>query len=264
MYPKRRSHSSLLLLFPMGVMSDPTCYNEDITILGGQNVIISNVLRCAGHVGGQSGTITECMQETYPGYGLVSDSCLQCTTDVMLSTQGANCLPQCIDQLSSSGCRSCSPTLADLWASTCDKGVPAPPGSSGSAEHSIVDPTCSQTDIRIVQSGSHFVMGSLNCLRDLSTFQSCLYGAVPGYNGISNSCKACAASVSTVVSGMGTIQAQDCGAICMQQSADSSSCSECGGGIARSFDILCLHQSGTPAVLTSLAILVMVGIATVL
>ena len=220
-----------------------TCYKSDTTILGSGNVTISNVLRCASKAGNSSGSITTCMEETYPSYGTVTEFCLDCITEVMQSSIGEECLPACIQDLSSASCIACSPALVDEWSGACDQGLTIPDDSSGrdgSADSPVV-PVCSEQDKSLIQAGMLFVVPSLYCLKDLSTFESCLGDTVPYYNEISVGCKACASAMSTP-SG---IQAEECGATCMQQPVNAGECATCALQLASSFDTNCLSKEAT-------------------
>lgn len=230
-----------------GVDASGTCYVSDVSILGSGNVIISNVLKCASSAHKDaSSSITSCMGETYPSYGLVSAICLDCITEVMQSSIGNSCLPTCIEDLSSSDCSACTPSLIDEWTRACDQELTNPAESESNTDASAdtpVEAVCTDGDKSLIQTGDMFVIPSLNCLKDLANFQTCFNAAVPYYNSITSGCKACASTTST----SDGIQAEDCGALCMQQPASSDACSECGQGIATSFDRMCLNLSTASA-----------------
>lgn len=237
-------------------VSAETCYEEDLAILGGGNVLISNVLRCTSESSIAESGITDCMRDTYPAYGSVSDTCLECTTIVMESDVGIRCLPNCVNQLGASACIQCAPDLVEAWSHQCNVGGKKP------ADHDTqenVDPKCTVADKQIVQSGSNFVVGSLNCLTDLSTFQTCLYGLVPLYNSISAGCKACASALNTQSNGQ-TIQAQDCGAICMQDSVDATRCAQCASGLAQAFDRECMSSASLARPLGTALVVILIAL----
>lgn len=213
-------------------VSGSTCYTSDTNILGTGNIVVHNILNCASKASTRAtGSITTCMEQTYPAYAAVSESCLECTTSVMDSTTGMDCLVSCINDMTTANCTACTPTLSSTWTSTCDKGQTAPSPTSAAEQ-----PVCSSRDIDTLPSAAHFVSNSLNCLTNLGTFTTCLQTSVPYYGSISTTCKMCA-EAQTTTSG---ISADGCGAICMQQPVGSDECSKCGSELATQFSVNCL------------------------
>ena len=243
------------------VSGPPTCFVGDITVLGSPATFLHNLLTCASHVGGESGSVTDCLMGYYPAYGNVSVDCLNCTTGVMMSDTAINCLPNCIEQQTSSACVSCTPALVSAWTNTCDRKEQPPNGDPGSVVNA--DAVCSAADAAIVQSGAHFVAGSLDCLRNVSNLQSCVYNLVPEYNDISNGCKNCAASLQVIGKSASTINSQQCGAVCMQASENSSQCSECASLLSSAFNHQCLitESNGSLTVKSVLQIILTILVA---
>ena len=221
-----------------------TCYTSDVGILGNGSVVVSNILRCSAAAGSETGSITECMAEKYPAYGSISETCLDCTTQVMMTNIGMRCLPNCIDDITTPDCTSCTPSLVNQWATTCDKGITAPSQdrsddtTDGSADV-LIDAVCNDSDKAILGNGNDFTSHSLNCMKNLTTFTSCLRATVPYFADISSECKSCA-SVAETDEG---IIATDCGEICLQQPVDSSACDKCGDKWADAFEKQCLSKS---------------------
>jgi hypothetical protein len=241
--------SSIIIVWTKSVLS-ATCYTSDTAILGTGNIVVHNILSCASKASTQStGSITTCMGQTYPAYAAVSLSCLECTTSVIDSTTGLQCLVNCMDDMTATDCITCTPTLSSSWTSACDKGQ-----SSPSVDTSAESPTCTPDDIATLPSAAHFVTNSLNCLTDLGTFTSCLDANVPYYSSISARCKMCAEAQSTTDG----ISADGCGAICMQQPAGSDECNQCGVNIANQFNENCLggqKSAWTISIATTFALL---------
>jgi hypothetical protein len=234
---------SLILLSEGYLTTATTCYTSDTAILGTGNIVIHNILNCASKASTKAtGSITTCMEQTYPAYAAVSESCLECTTSVIDTSSGLQCLVSCLGDMTTSNCTSCTPTLSSSWTSTCDRGQ-TPPNPSSSAEL----PTCSADDINTLPSASHFVTNSLNCLTNLSTFTSCLESNVPYYNSISASCKICAEAQTTP----NGITADGCGAICMQQPVGSNECSKCGSDLSSLFSTNCLGGQKSSHILST-------------
>ena len=233
----------LVLLSGQSLVTASTCYTSDTAILGTGNIVVHSILNCASKASTKAtGSITTCMEQTYPAYAAVSDSCLECTTSVIDTTSGLQCLTSCMKDMTTSNCTACTPTLSSSWTSSCDRGQ-SPPTLSSSAE----TPICSAEDIDTLPSAAHFVSNSLNCLTSLSTFTTCLETNVPYYNSISASCKICAESQTTA----GGITADGCGAICMQQPVGSDECSKCGSDLAKLFSTNCLGgQKSAQAILS--------------
>ena len=254
-------HASLLVLFYIKMyanlrvllwveagfqaVASSTCYVSDVGILGSGNVLISNVLKCvSGARNNETASITSCMDEIYPSYGLVSSVCLDCITEVMEAPTSVACLPDCIQDVTSAGCNACVPNVVDEWESMCDSGIDVStpsPTPDGSADVPPVNAVCDSDDESLIKSGADFVIPSLFCLQDLTTFQSCLATNVPFYGSITVGCKACASATST----SDGIDAEDCGSICMQQPASDDACANCANGLATSFDVECLHLAST-------------------
>jgi hypothetical protein len=161
---------------------------------------------------------------------------------------GLSCLANCIYDQTSSTCSTCSPKLASAWTDACDKGLTAP------TENSTADiPTCRKEDISLIPSAQSFVGGGLNCLKDLSTFSTCLATNVPYYGQVSVDCKLCAESQTT----SGGITADGCGAICMQEPSTSTECEKCASNLSDSFNQYCLgnvNSSVTPTMAVSATI----------
>ena len=239
------SHRQVLLVLLAGpsLVTATTCYTSDTAILGTGNIVVHNILTCASKASTKAtGSITTCMEQTYPAYAAVSESCLECTTSVIASTTGFDCLTNCLNDMTTSNCTACTPSLSSSWTSSCDRGQ-TPPTLSTAAE----TPVCSSTDIDTLPSAAHFVTNSLNCLTSLSTFTTCLETNVPYYNSISADCKICAES-QTTASG---ITADGCGAICMQQPVGSDECNKCGSDLAKLFSTNCLGGQKSSASLLS-------------
>jgi len=238
-----------ILIFGADHVSATTCYTSDTAILGTGNIVVHNILSCASKASTQStGSITTCMGQTYPAYSAVSLSCLECTTSVIDSVAGLQCLVSCMDDMTSSDCTKCTPALSSSWTSTCDKGH-SPPVLDTSAE----TPTCTSDDIETLPSAAHFVTNSLNCLTNLATFTSCLDSNVPYYYSISPGCKMCAEAQSTTDG----ISADDCGAVCMHQPVGSDECKNCGINLAAEFSTNCLggQKSTTRALWSTSAVI---------
>ena len=230
-----------------------SCYVEDISILGSSSTFVHNILSCSSRVGGESASVTECLLGYYPSYGNVSVGCLNCTTSVMVSLVGASCLPNCIEKPTTSACVECTPSLVKQWSQTCDKGQHAP---SFGLTQGNADTYCSESDASIVLSGTHFVSGSLKCLNNLPSLQSCIYGLVPNYSMISATCKGCAARLEVFPSDGKNITSQQCGEMCMQTPNNSTICDQCASKLSSAFDSQCLlvQSSGSSAVKPALLI----------
>jgi hypothetical protein len=236
MHP-RLAISSFLSHICVTFADKSACCVEDMNILSAENVLISDILICSSKLGDSEHDITPCMQEAVPAFGSISNECVLCTNEIMYLEESSHCLADCISDLTSGSCKDCTPKLASLWKSRCDKGSGGP---SNHVSHPINSTgVCTASDQSIVRSGSHFVIESMNCLKDLSTFRTCLYGVVPEYGEITPSCKVCAAGLSTTWEET-PLSAQDCGAICMQS---SDKCDGCARGIAKSFDSNCLQTT---------------------
>jgi hypothetical protein len=229
--------------------SGKTCYKSDRAVLGDGSTFTNNLLTCAEKMAKQGqGSATPCLEDRYPAYAAVSESCLLCTTEVVSSESGLSCLANCIYDQTSSTCSTCSPKLASAWTDACDKGLTAP------TENSTADiPTCRKEDISLIPSAQSFVGGGLNCLKDLSTFSTCLATNVPYYGQVSVDCKLCAESQTT----SGGITADGCGAICMQEPSTSTECEKCASNLSDSFNQYCLgnvNSSVTPTMAVSATI----------
>jgi hypothetical protein len=240
------------ITLPIALGAD-SCFIEDISILGSSSTFVHNILSCSSRVGGQSASVTECLLDYYPSYGNVSVGCLNCTTSVMVSHIGASCLPNCIDKPTTSACVECTPSLVHQWSQTCDKGQHAP--SFGLTE-GYADTSCSGSDASIVLSGSHFVSGSLKCLHNLPSLQSCIYGLIPDYSMISAACKGCASRLEVFPSDGKHITSQQCGEMCMQTPNNSTICDQCASKLSSAFDSQCLlvQSNGSSAVKPALLI----------
>ena len=231
-----------------------TCYKSDKAVLGSANILTNNVLTCAEKLAKEGGgSATTCMEEKYPAYAAVSETCLLCTNEVMSSQPALECLANCIDDLTSSACTTCAPTLASAWTELCDKDMTAP------TENSSADiPTCSASDISVIPSAASFVTGSLNCLKDLGTLSTCLNTAVPYYANVTAECKICAEAQTTSEG----ITADGCGAICMQEPTTSSECEKCGNSLSQSFNTNCLGGTKSSAASLSVATIISIFMVT--
>ena len=216
-----------------------TCYVEDMRVLGSSETLINNVVGCASHVSSSGGGITDCMIGLYPSYGLISEECLDCTTEVMESDTGIRCLPECIDHPTSSDCVACVPGLSELFNRNCNQGLVGP--RQASVVHSASgDNACTATDVEYMGSAQKFVGLTIGCMDNMAQFQTCIYYNIPRYNDISANCKACMSEQTTFIATRTTVEAEACGALCLQQGVKSADCATCTAGLMTAVDRVCL------------------------
>jgi hypothetical protein len=207
--------------------SQNTCTLQDMSFVGSPDSFIRSILECSSEVGGESGSIFACMRDGHPQFPSVRRSCLQCTVGVLEADIGLTCLPKCINDISSSGCQTCTPGLITAFSNSCRIDLSVNPNDGNTDGDTTIVDKCTSLDITsIMNSGgiTAFVSSEVIECVPISGVPTCMTSV---FANLSSACQSCVTNILT--------HSESCVGSCMQ----TNSCPDCSDSVSTEFASEC-------------------------